>query len=98
MSEHSDRSPQRKPHEDSVKEKQKKLLQSINYQSQMDKGNNGGTQILMNSYSTLAMLANRFQLKVNVIPSLFGSFDPKPIYLRTDPVSERVVATNMPQD
>lgn len=37
MSEQSDRSPQRKPHEDIFKEKQKKLLQSINYQQQMDK-------------------------------------------------------------
>lgn len=64
----------------------------------MDKGNNGGTQILMNSYATVTTLAQRFQLKVNVIPTLFGSFDPKPIYLRTDPINERVVATPLPVD
>jgi hypothetical protein len=33
-----------------------------------------------------------------VIPTLFGSFDPKPIYLRTDPISEKVVATPLPVD
>ena len=52
----------------------------------------------MNSYQTMSMLAQRFHLKVNVIPSLFGSFDPKPIYLRTDPITERVVATPLPVD
>lgn len=42
MSEQSDRSPSRKQHDDLFKEKQKRLLQQINYQSQMDKGNNAG--------------------------------------------------------
>jgi hypothetical protein len=80
------------------KEKQKRLLQQINYQSQMDKQNNGGTQILMNSYNIISTLSQRFHLKLNVIPTLFGSFDPKPLYLRTDPITERVVATVLPQD
>lgn len=62
----------------------------------MDKANNGGTQILMNSYALIKDLASRFQLKLNVIPTLFGSFDPKPTYLRTDPINERVVATVIP--
>jgi hypothetical protein len=31
-----------------------------------------------------------------VIPSLFGSFDPAPVYLRTDPLSEQVVSGVMP--
>ena len=52
----------------------------------------------MNSYSTLATLASRFHLKLNVIPTLFGSFDPKPIYLRTDPITERVAATPLGVD
>ena len=98
MSEHSDRSPTRKPREDMVKEKSKKLLQSVTYQTQMEKGNAAGTGILMNSYSTLSQLANRFQLKVNIIPTLFGSFDARPIYLRTDPITERVVAAPLPVD
>ena len=99
MSEHSDSSPQRKNRsEDMIKEKQKKLLQSINYQSSFDKGNTAGTQVLMHSYSTLHTLANRFQLKLNVIPTLYGSFEPKPIYLRTDPFTERVISTQLPID
>jgi len=98
MSEHSDRSPQRKPREDFVKEKQKKLLSSINYQQQVDTANNGSTPILMNSYQTISKLAQRFHLKLNVIPSLFGSFEPKPLYLRTDPISERAVADLLPLD
>ena len=98
MSEQSDRSPSRNKHEDLFKEKQKKLLQQINYQAQMDKGNNGGIQVLMNSYSLIINLANRFHLKLNVIPTLFGSFEPKPSYLRTDPITERVVTSLLPQD
>ncbi len=63
----------------------------------MDKANNGGTQILMNSYSLISTLSQRApHLKLNMIPSLFGSFDPKPIYLRTDPITERVIATVIP--
>jgi hypothetical protein len=65
----------------------------------MEKGSNGGTQILMNSYATLSMLSQRaLPLKMNVIPSLFGSFDPKPLYLRTDPISEKVISTPLPLD
>ena len=64
----------------------------------MDKGNNGGIQVLMNSYSLIINLANRFHLKLNVIPTLFGSFEPKPSYLRTDPITERVVTSLLPQD
>ena len=53
----------------------------------------------MNSYATISNLASRsLPLKLNIIPSLFGSFDPKPIYLRTDPITERVVATPLPLD
>ncbi len=62
----------------------------------MDKCNNGGTMLLMNSYQTVAILASRFHLKLNIIPTLSGSFDPMPTYLRTDPISERVVASPLP--
>lgn len=96
MSEHSDRSPKRKPRDDFVKEKQKKLLQNVTYQSQMEKGNNGGTSILMNSYQTIMTLSSRFHLKLNVIPSLFGGFDPMPTYLRTDPITQLVAVSLLP--
>ncbi len=98
MSEQSDRSPTRAKHDDLFKEKQKKILQAINYQAQMDKGNAGGVQILMNCYSIIGTLAQRFHLKLNIIPTLFGSFEPKPLYLRTDPITERVVTSLLPQD
>jgi hypothetical protein len=98
MSEQSDRSPSRSKHDDLFKEKQKRLLQMINYQSQMDKGNTGGIQLLMNSYNLLINLSSRFHLKLNVIPTLFGSFEPRPVYLRTDPITERVVSSVVPQD
>ena len=53
----------------------------------------------MNSYATISTLSQRaLPLKLNVIPSLFGSFDPKPLYLRTDPISERVISTSLPVD
>lgn len=64
----------------------------------MDKGNLGGVQILMNSYNIIGTLAQRFHLKLNIIPTLFGSFEPKPMYLRTDPITERVVTSLLPQD
>jgi hypothetical protein len=64
----------------------------------MDKGNNGGIQVLMNSYNLIMNLCNRFHLKLNVIPTLYGSFEPKPVYLRTDPITERVVANALAQD
>jgi hypothetical protein len=50
----------------------------------------------MNSYNIIATLASRFQLHLNVIPTLFGSFDPKPLYLRTDPITERVTSSVLP--
>ena len=53
----------------------------------------------MNSYATISMLSLKaLPLKLNIIPSLFGSFDPKPIYLRTDPISERVISSALPLD
>ncbi len=64
----------------------------------MDKGNNGGVQILMNCYNIIGTLSQRFHLKLNIIPTLFGSFEPKPMYLRTDPITERVVTSLLPQD
>ena len=64
----------------------------------MEKQNNGGTQILMNSYNILTTLSQRFQLHLNVIPTLYGSFEPKPMYLRTDPITEKVVASLLPTD
>ena len=81
-----------------ARDKQKKTLSAINYQQQQDKGNNGSVPILMNSYQTIATIASRMQLKLNVIPTLVGSFEPKPLYLRTDPITERCVATNIPLD
>ena len=96
MSELSDRSPDRRQREDFAKEKQKRMLSNVTYQQQIDKCNNGGTAILMNSYQTVAQLAQRFHLNLNVIPTLFGSFEPQPMYLRTDPITERAVATPLP--
>lgn len=43
--------------------------------------------MLLNSYATIEMLAKKYTLKLNIVPTMVVTFDPQPLFLRTDPKS-----------
>ena len=58
----------------------------------------GGIGILTKSYQTIDLLSKKFQLKINIAPTLFVSFEPQPLFMRTDPKSGLVVSNPIPPE
>jgi hypothetical protein len=61
----------------------------INYQGLISSGSadSGGINILMKSYQTINILTRKYGIKLNIPETLFVTFEPEPLYLRTNPQS-----------
>jgi hypothetical protein len=83
--------------QDSIIKKKVMEVKNINYQQilQNEVVDTGGIQILLNSYATIEMLAKKYTLKLNIVPTIIVSFEPLPTYLRTDPKNGNIVSSLM---